>query len=434
MSMRSRKHASRRPLTGMVEVPGDKSISHRALLLSALAGEASTIRGLNDGDDVRRTAAAVSALGARVTAEERSALVQVEGWGRRGPFEPSGVIDAGNSGTTARVLLGVLSSLDGTSMLTGDASLSQRPMLRVVAPLRAMGAAIDGREHGDRLPLSVRGGDLEGMDHMVSVASAQVKSALLLAGLRAGGSTSVTEPRPSRDHTENMLRVAGVEVVSDELLTRVRGGQDVSGQEWSVPGDVSSAMFLIVAAALVEGSDISIAGVGLNPRRIRAFDVLTRMGASIDVEETGLACGEPVGNVRVRASRLQATTVRADEIPSVIDEIPVLAIAASQAEGESVFEEVGELRAKESDRLSAVVDGLEHLGGTARVEGDALIVQGPTPLTGGAIDPRQDHRIAMSFAVAGLLASSTVKVSGWSCVDTSFPTFLEVLGKAQGAK
>lgn len=400
-------------------------------MLGALAHGASTIRGLNDGDDVARTGRALQALGAVVTRDDHSGQVKVEGWGVTGPREPADIIDAGNSGTTARILLGIAAAVSGTTTITGDDTLRRRPMLRVVAPLRAMGAAIDGRDHGDRLPLTVRGAPLVGMDHDLAVASAQVKSALLLAGLRAHGTTSVTEPGRSRDHTERMLTAAGVEVRIDGPTVSVDGGQLVSAVDWEVPGDISSAMYLIVAAVLRDGSELTVANVGLNPTRAGALEVLRAMGADITTSATGSASGDPRGDVFVRASGLRATHVGSDLIPTLIDEIPVLAVAASQAEGETVFEGVGELRAKESDRLTAVVEGLNALGGDAAAEGDRLVVRGPHPLAGGAVASGGDHRMAMAFAIAGLVSAAPVRVSGWSCVETSFPNFLDVLGAAQ---
>ena len=423
----------RRPLTGAVQVPGDKSISHRALMLSAMTAGTSKITGLSDGDDVGRTARAVSALGAGVTDHDRSAVVEVEGWGERGPGEAPGVIDAGNSGTTARLLLGILAAGRGTAVLSGDESLSRRPMLRVVAPLRAMGASIDGREHGDRLPLSVRGAPLNGLDHVLPVASAQVKSALLLAGMHASGVTSVTEPLRSRDHTENMLRAAGVDVDVDGYAVTIRGGQRPQPREWDIPGDVSSALFFVAAASMVEGSDLVLERIGLNPTRTGALQVLLLMGADISIESTGFASGDPVGNIRVRHSELTGCRVGADLIPSCVDEIPVLAIAAAGASGETVFEGVGELRVKESDRLAAIVSGLNQLGGEAAISGDDLVIRGPRSLEGGTVDSQGDHRIAMAFAVAGLVSNASIRVQRWSCVDTSFPGFLDVLGQAQGS-
>lgn len=421
-----------KPLRGTIEVPGDKSISHRALMLAALASGGSSISGLNPGEDVGRTSSAVSALGATVVGADRSSVVQVEGWGHSGPREPAGVIDAGNSGTTARVLLGLIAHLAGTAVVAGDQSLSERPMLRVVAPLRAMGASIDGREHGDRLPLTIRGGPLRGMDHSLTVASAQVKSALLLAGLNASGSTSVAEPGLSRDHTENMLRASGVDLETASSTVRIHGGQRPAPMRWEVPGDISSAMYLIVAATLVPGSDLTIRAVGLNPTRTGAIGVLQDMGADIVTAERMTTSGEPAGDIRVRFSQLEGRRVATETIPSLIDEIPVLAVAASQAEGETIFQDVGELRAKESDRLQAIADGLANLGADTEIAGNDLAIRGPRRLTGGVTDSLGDHRMAMSFAVAGLISDSSIRVNGWSCVQTSFPTFLEVLGAAQG--
>ena len=401
-------------------------------MLSALASGTSTIEGLNPGEDVGRTRSAIAALGAAVDAPDRSLTVKVEGWGDRGPAEPAGPIDAGNSGTTARILLGILAGLEGHAVVMGDGSLSRRPMLRVVAPLRAMGADIDGRDHGDHLPLSVHGGKLHGADHVLTVASAQVKSALLLAGLQAAGSTSVSEPVKSRDHTENMLRAAGVVVDVRGTTVSVAGSQRPAPSRWVVPGDISAAMYMVVGAVLLDGSDLTIRAIGLNPTRSGALAVLEKMGAAISTTGLGTASGEQVGDIRVRASALEGCVVDEAAIPSLIDEIPVLAIAASQAAGETVFEGVAELKAKESDRLNAIATGLRALGGDAEATGDRLIIRGPTKLRGGEVDSLGDHRMAMSYAIAGLVSDSSIKVRNWSCVDTSFPTFLEVLGAAQG--
>lgn len=430
--MTPRRSTRTRPLTGSIRVPGDKSISHRALMLSALAEGPSSITGLNRGDDVARSALALQLLGAGVTSHDLSSEVKVEGWGARGPAEPAEVIDAGNSGTTARLLMGIVAALHGTTVITGDESLRRRPMLRVVAPLRSMGATVDGREHGDRLPVTVRGGDLVGCDHVLSIASAQVKSALLLAGLAAEGTTSISEPGVSRDHTERMLRSAGVAVNSEGDALTVAGGQRPEAMEWSVPGDISSAMYMVVAAALREGSSLAVKDVGLNPTRAGALQVLADMGADIVIEKHDAIGGEARGDLSVRASELHATEVMAAAVPALIDEIPVLAVAASQAEGQTVFRGVGELKAKESDRLNAIVSGLRALGGDAETTGDVLVVRGPTRLSGGPVDSGGDHRMAMSFAVAGVISDAPIRIHGWSCVDTSFPSFLEVLGQAQG--
>lgn len=431
--MAPRRSRGARPLRGRIAVGGDKSISHRALLIAALAPGRSTIAGLNDGEDVGRTRAAIELLGASVTGgSQPKSPVEVEGCGWDGLVEPTATIDAGNSGSTARMVAALCAGAPGLSIVTGDETLRRRPMLRVVAPLRAMGASIEGRAHGDRLPLSIRGGRLTGIDHEMSVASAQVKTALLLAGLGAAGATSITERFRSRDHTERMLRAAGIDVTIDGRAVTVRGGQQPQPLHWDVPGDISGAMFLIVAACLVPGSELTITGVGINPTRAAALEILRAMGADIAVETGGERSGEPTGDITVRASELHGTTVLPDQVPAAIDEIPILAIAASKAEGETTFRGVEELRAKESDRIATIVDGLTALGGRASAEGDSLVVSGPTKLSGGRIDSRGDHRIAMAFAVAGLTAAEPVKVQGWSSVETSFPTFLEVLGAAQG--
>ena len=432
MSMPTLRSRGPRPLRGSITVPGDKSISHRALLLAALARGRSTIAGLNDGDDVARTRAAIELLGARVDpgSGPRSA-VDVEGCGWTGLQEPAGAIDAGNSGSTARMVAGICAALPGLAVITGDPTLHRRPMLRVVAPLRSMGASIEGRAHGDRLPLSIRGAALTGIDHDLSVASAQVKTAVLLAGMSATGQTSVTEPFRSRDHTELMLTVAGVDTSIEGTTVTVSGEQEPRPMDWAVPGDISSALFLITAACLVPGSELTITDVGLNPTRTAALDVLRAMGADIEVAQGRAVSGEPVGDVTVRAAQLHATRVAEHLVPSLIDEVPILAIAAAHAEGTTEFEAIGELRTKESDRVATIVQGLSGLGGDAAAQGDTLVITGPRPLEGGHVDSRGDHRIAMAFAVAGLMARSPVKVAGWSSIETSFPTFLEVLGRAQ---
>lgn len=423
-----------RPLRGEISVPGDKSISHRALVFAALGRGRSLIARPNLGDDVAATAAMLRGLGAACVLERDKAQAYVEASGRTGLREPQEVLDAGNSGTSLRVLLGVCAGIEGLSVLTGDESLRRRPMLRVVAPLRQMGALIDGRRHADRAPLTVRGGALSGIDVELPVASAQVKTALLLAGLFAEGTTSVTEPRRSRDHTERMLAALGAELSCEQTTVSIAGTQELEPFELVVPGDVSSAMFLIVAATLVPGSDLSIAGVGLNPTRTAALDVLRRMGAAIDTETETTVLGEPVGRVHVRHAPLRATHVPAASVPALIDEVPALAVAASQAEGTTTFEGVGELRVKESDRIASIVEGLRTLGGSAEVAGDSLAVVGPVRLSGGDVDSYGDHRIAMAFAVAGFVASAKVRVERWSCVNTSFPEFLEVVGDATRRK
>lgn len=429
--MRRRKRSDpKAPLTGAVSVPGDKSISHRALLLGALADGTSTIVGLNAGDDVLASAQGLESLGVAVDREDNH-QAKVHGRGLAGLVEPERPIDARNSGTTVRTMLGICAGVRGLTVFVGDETLSRRPMLRVVAPLRQMGATIDGRSHGELLPLAVRGGDLHGVDLELDVASAQVKTAILLAGCGASGATSVLEPSQSRDHTERMLSAAGVPVERAAGSVTVHGPVVPDPMDIHVPGDFSSAAFLMVAALLVPGSELTVERVGLNPTRTGLLDVLRGMGARIDVDETGSEAGEPSGSIVVRASDLAGIEVSGEAVATFIDEVPILALAATQAEGTTVIRGAGELRVKESDRIAATVDGINALGGSAEATVDGMVVTGPTPLTGGHIDSLGDHRIAMTFAIAGLISESNVRVANWSAVDTSFPEFLDVLGRAQ---
>ncbi|MBA2312992.1 MAG: 3-phosphoshikimate 1-carboxyvinyltransferase [Actinobacteria bacterium] len=419
------------PLAGELRAPGDKSLSHRALMIAALAEGHSELSGLNGGADVEATGRMLSQLGATCEVTDHKALVK--GCGREGLNESDDVLDAGNSGTTMRLGLGLCAGLQGASVLTGDASLRRRPMLRVVEPLRSMGARIDGRDRGERAPLFVRGGPLQGGALTTSVASAQVKSSLLLAGLKAAGTTSVTEPSLSRDHTERMLGAAGVRVSRSGLTVSVEGGDVPLPVEWNMPGDVSSAVYLVAAASMVPSSRLSLKGVGLNPTRVGALQALREMGAHIETEPTGEEAGEPVGTIRIRASRLQGMTIEPSSVPGLIDEIPILAVAATQATGETVITGAAELRVKESDRIDSVVAGITALGGNAHALADGLIVTGPTRLAGGIVESFGDHRVALSFAVAGLVASDEVTIEGWECVATSFPEFSASLAQVGAA-
>jgi 3-phosphoshikimate 1-carboxyvinyltransferase len=418
------------PLRGTLRIPGDKSISHRALLLAALAEGKSVIEGVNGGDDVAATTGAVAALGA-VCGMGPKGEVSVEGHGRSGLQEPNNMIDARNSGTTMRLLLGMCAGADGTVILTGDRTLRERPMLRVVAPLRAMGAVIEGRIGGDRAPLCVVGGPLQGHAHHSKVASAQVKSALLLAGLSAEGITSVTEPQASRDHTERMLRAAGVQLQTTGHKVALTGGQSVAARRWVVPGDISSAMYLIAGALLVPGSHLRLTDVGLNPTRVGALHVLTRMGADIGWEVTSGEEDEPRGTIEVRHGALRGVKITPSEVPGLIDELPILAVIATQAEGSTDVSGASELRVKESDRIKTVGQGVRALGGEFEDRPDGFEVSGPIDLRGGIVNSEGDHRVALSFAVAGLISSSKVRIEGWGAVETSFPEFLDLLGSAR---
>lgn len=414
-------------LRGATPVPGDKSISHRALMLGALARGTTRLSGMNLGADVLATAAVVERMGAAVRLNLPTAEVEIDGWGGEGPCEPDDVLDAGNSGTTLRAMLGVCASAQGAFVLTGDASLRRRPMLRVVSPLRAMGARIDGRAEGNLAPLLVRGSALTGVAHTLPGASAQVKTALLLAGLGALGTTSVTEPRPSRDHTERMLEAAGVPIHRSGLTATVTGGSSPAGGPRRVPGDLSSAAFILAAAVLVPGSEVVVRDVGSNPTRAGLVAALAAMGADVAIEPAGEWGGEPVGAIRARTSALRGIVVEAAQVPALIDELPILAVVATQAAGRTTIRGAEELRLKESDRIATMAAGLSELGAEVEALPDGLAISGPTPLRAAEVDSHGDHRVAMSFAVAGLIAQGRVTVRGWGCVDTSFPGFLTTL-------
>jgi 3-phosphoshikimate 1-carboxyvinyltransferase len=407
-----------------LRVPGDKSISHRALLFAALADGPSRLAHLADGDDVGRTRDALERLGVRIRDLPGGGVV-VSARGVDALHEPHTVIDCGNSGTSMRMLLGLLAGRPFHSILAGDDSLSRRPMARVVEPLRRMGARVDGRDDGRLAPLVIRGGGLQGMRHDLRVASAQVKSALVLAGLQADGVTEITEPAPSRDHTERMLAAFGAPVQTHGDTLRVERGAP-SAFELDIPGDPSSAAFFAVAACITPDSDIVLEGVALNPNRIRYVDVLVRMGADIEVTVTGERAGEPVGDLHVRASKLTGTVVAGDEVPAVQDEIPVLAVAAAFADGVSEFRDAGELRVKESDRIATMEQELTQLGVGVETHADALLVRGGHPRS-GLLKSHGDHRVAMAGAVAAVALAGETTVRGWQAVGISYPGFVDDL-------
>lgn len=416
------------PLQGETRVPGDKSISHRAVLFASIARGSSRLTGVLDSADVRATIAAVVSLGAGLDMESLSdgqLDLVIEGWGLEGPRPGGGPIDCGNSGTTARLLMGVLANAPFTFDLRGDESLSSRPMDRVAEPLRRMGAEILLSE-GDTLPAYVHGGELRAIRYEMSMASAQVKSAILLAGLGAEGRTVVVEPAPSRDHTERLLPAFGVGVGRSrgDHSCWVDGPVPLIASDVDVPGDPSSAAFLMAAALIVPGSSLTVSGVALNPTRTGFLRVLEAMGARVSAVPTGASGAEPSGSLEAQhGGSLRGTVVKASDIPSLIDEVPVLAVVATQASGVTRFEGVGELRVKESDRLAAVEEGLTALGATVRTGADWLEIEGPTRLVGCDLESRGDHRLAMAWAVAGLAASSPVGVANWQAVDVSYPRF-----------
>jgi 3-phosphoshikimate 1-carboxyvinyltransferase len=418
-----------RPLSGTVTPPPDKSISHRALILGALAEGATEIENLLESADCMSTADILQALG---TPMEQSADGR---WTVRGQdaLKPAGRdLDCGNSGTTIRLMAGVLAGQPFTSVLTGDESLRRRPMRRVVEPLRLMGAQVDGRDDGRFAPLTVRGGGLRGIRYETPVASAQVKSCILLAGLFAEGETIVTEPARSRDHTERMLAAFGIEVLQDELSCGLRGDRRPKGTKVTVPGDFSSAAFAVVAGLIVPGSRVRVEGVGLNWTRSGLLDVLQASGAQIKTENERTVAGEPIGDVVVEHSDMWGLHAGGDLVVRMIDEAPVFAVAATQASGGTELADAGELRHKESDRLETISRELRKLGAEIEVTQDGLAVGGPTRLDGAEVTSYADHRIAMSLAVAGLAADGETIVRDVECVGTSFPGFVGFM-RALGA-
>lgn len=419
-------------LSGTARVPGDKSISHRALMLGALAVGKTEIRGLLEGEDVLRSAAAMRALGAEAKRGE-DGVWRVVGRGIGALVEPTDLLDLGNAGTGARLLLGILASHPLTAFLTGDASLRRRPMARVIEPLSRIGARFVARQ-GRYLPLAVTGTpDPMPIRYRLPVPSAQVKSAVLLAGLNTPGDTIVVEPEPTRDHTELMLRHFGAEVrveaSAEGRVTTLVGQPEITGRAIEVPGDPSSAAFPLVAALLLPGSDILLKGIGLNPHRIGLLDTLHEMGAAIEIGNRRQQAGEAVGDLRVRASRLAGVGVPAERAPSMIDEFPILAVAAAFAEGETRMAGLAELRVKESDRLAAVARGLAACGVAVEEGEDSLVVKGRgrKPAGGTTIETNLDHRIAMAFLVLGLAAERPVAIDDASPIDTSFPGFVSLM-------
>lgn len=410
------------PVHGDLWVPGDKSISHRAFMLGALAAGTTAVHRALDSHDVASTRRVLEALGARI--DKKADAWLITGGGLE---EPQSVMDAGNSGTTARLMSGILSGIEGVSFMTGDRSLVRRPMARVMQPLEKMGARFMARQ--DRfLPMAVRGGALTGVSHELDVASAQVKSALLLAGLRAGGRTAVSEPSPSRDHSERMLSYFGARLARVGNTVTMDGPQGLEARELTVPGDPSSAAFPVVWAAATPGSELLVRDVCLNPTRTGFISALKRMGAQIFLENVREVCGEPVGDITVRGGGLQGTTIEGDDVPKLIDEIPILAVAACLADGTTLIRDASELRVKETDRIRALVEGFASLGARVEEHGDGLAITGPLKLGSGSVRTFSDHRIAMSFYILSRAAGIDVAIDDPGCVDISFPGFFDLMG------
>jgi 3-phosphoshikimate 1-carboxyvinyltransferase len=416
-------------LKGKIRVPGDKSISHRALMLGALALGETKIEGLLLGEDPRSTAKCFQAMGASIS-ELNTELVTVQGIGLGNLIEPIDILDAGNSGTTLRLMLGLLASHpDKFFTVTGDSSLRSRPMSRVVKPLQQMGAQIWGRKGSSLAPLAVQGQALKAIQYNSPIASAQVKSCVLLAGLMTEGKTTVTEPALSRDHSERMLRAFGAELEVDpeNKSVTVIGGATLHGQTVVVPGDISSAAFWLVAAAIVPDSELVIENVGVNPTRTGILEALAMMGADIGQENLREVAGEPVADLRVRSSQLKSCTLAGDIIPRLIDEIPVLAVAAIFAEGTTVIKDAEELRVKESDRIAVMARQLTKMGAKVTELPDGMEITGGTKLIGVDVDSYTDHRIAMSLAIAALQATGTTTIHRAEAASISYPNFIATL-------
>ena len=416
-------------LTGRIRVPGDKSISHRSIMLGSLAEGITQVSGFLQGEDCLCTLQAFRNMGVQIDGPTEDGKVTIHGVGLHGLKAPSTDLDMGNSGTSMRLMSGLMSGQAFDVRMTGDSSLSKRPMKRVTVPLAQMGARIDATEQGTP-PLNVHGGSrLKGIHYAMPMASAQVKSALLLAGLYAEGETSVTEPAPTRDHTERMLRGFGYAVKTEGNQISLQGGGKLTATAIDVPSDISSAAFFMVGASIAEGSDLIIEHVGMNPTRTGVIDILRLMGANLELLNPREVGGEPVADVWVRSAKLKGIRIPEELVPLAIDEFPVLFVAASCAEGETVLTGAEELRVKESDRIQVMADGLVACGINAQPTPDGIIIQGGK-LTGGVITSHNDHRIAMSFSIAGLRASSPMLINDCATVNTSFPGFVQLAQRA----
>jgi len=414
-------------LAGTLRVPGDKSISHRSVMLGALAEGVTEVSGLLQGEDVLATLAAFRAMGIKAEGPDNGRLI-IHGVGMQGLQAPTQALDMGNSGTAMRLMAGILSGQSFDSELIGDASLSKRPMNRVANPLRDMGAHIDTAE-GGRPPLRIRGGQpLHGIDYVMPVASAQVKSSILLAGLFADGRTRVTEPAPTRDHTERMLRGFGYDVETDGPVVTLYGGRRLAATRIDVPSDISSAAFFLVGASIAPGSRLTLEHVGMNPTRIGVVNILRAMGANITVTNERVVGGEPVADLTVESAELHGIDIPQDQVPLAIDEFPALFIAAACARGTTRLSGAHELRVKESDRIAVMARGLKVLGIEHTETEDGIIIQGGQ-LGSGTVDSEGDHRIAMSFAMAGLRAKGPIQILDCLNVNTSFPNFVSLAGQ-----
>ncbi len=413
-------------ITGEISVPGDKSISHRAVMLGALAEGTTEVTNFLMGADCLSSIDCFRKMGIEFSRPDNNIII-IQGKGLDGLSEPEDILDVGNSGTTIRLMMGILAGQSFFATVTGDSSIRRRPMGRVAGPLRDMGAHIDGRQNGSTAPLAVRGGTLRPIEFNSPVASAQVKSAVMLAGLYAAGETLIREPHRSRDHTEKMLAYLGAEIEVSDNVVKIKGRPNLVGKPVEVPGDISSAAFFLVAAAAMPGSRLTVKRVGINPTRTGIIDVLRNMGAKITIHNEDVVNGEPVGDITVLGSELKGTVIEGSLIPRLIDEIPVITVAAAAASGETVIRDAAELKVKESNRISTMAVELGKLGARVTELQDGMIIRGGCTLKGAVCQSHDDHRVAMSVAVAGLLARGETVINNVECIRISFPGFAETL-------
>lgn len=412
-------------LEGEITIPGDKSISHRSIMFGAIANGTTTVSNFLKGEDCLSTIDCFKELGVKIEEQDDKIIIDGKGW--ESLREPIHFLNVGNSGTTIRLMLGLLSGRPFHSTFIGDDSIGKRPMKRVIEPLRKMGAKVDGRSNGEFTPLSLRGGGLTPISYPMPVASAQVKSSLLLAGLQAEGTTKIIEPSKTRDHTERMIQQFGGEVETDGLTVTVKGPQTLIGTDVVVPGDISSAAFFLVAGAIVPGSNIRLLNVGLNPTRTGIIDILENMGAAMTIIPQLSETYEPRGDIQIEFTNLKSTVIEGDVIPRLIDEIPILALLATQAEGTTVIKDAQELKVKETNRIDTVVGELKKLGADITATEDGMIINGPTELYGGTVSSHGDHRIGMMLAVASLISKGEVTLENYEAIAVSYPNFFNDL-------
>ncbi|ASK63342.1 3-phosphoshikimate 1-carboxyvinyltransferase [Virgibacillus phasianinus] len=416
-------------ISGVIEVPGDKSISHRAIIMGSIANGTTEVSNFLNGEDCMRTIDVFESMGVKF--EKNGTNITIHGKGIKSLKKPAEELYFGNSGTTARLLLGVLAGLPFQTTVAGDESLSKRPMNRVILPLREMGARINGKDGSEVLPLRIEHGQLTGIQYKLPVKSAQVKSAILLAGLYAANSTEVIEPTPTRDHTEHMLKAFGADIERNGLSTKISGDNSLYATNVTVPGDISSAAFLLTGAAIVPNSRLTIRRVGLNETRTGIIDVLIEMGSAIEITNSSIVNGELIGDVTITYTKLRGINIEGEIIPRLIDEIPIIALLATQAEGTTIIKDAEELRYKETDRIHAVTDVLTKLGAAIEGTADGMIIHGKTPLSGGEVSGYHDHRIAMMASIASLITTGEVVLDDDSSINISYPGFFQHLDQVQ---